>query len=224
MLILLPMLAELAGGPPRRAQAAPLAALSATDTFGYFADNGTLINLNICDDAGSTEISFGSPESFSTAISFTNFTFPFYEKTRDTFHVSINGLITFSDSTLEPYDHLPMPVDLLPNDLVAPFWTDLELSAGKVCYQDKPDQYVAVEWKNVELTGIAGAFTFQALLYPNGNIQFQYPTSIPKVDYATVGIEDSQGIFGLLAFYNEGGLPVNPGAIFIERPAAWPYG
>lgn len=234
ILIVVPFLSGLAGGAQLTVQAAPLASLPAGDAFGYTA--GALadpIPLSVCANPSSTKIVFsGSPESFFGPISFGEFNFPFYENQYAEFWLSINGLISLTSTDLEAYEHLPIPTDIIPNNLIAPFWTDLDLPSteplGQVCYQNFPadgtnSQYLAVEWNNVKLNDTPGLFTVQALLFKDGDIQFQYSNGIPDVTYATVGIEDGQGIFGLQIYYNEAGLEANK-TIRISRPLSHPSG
>lgn len=227
------VLANLAGMQAKSVQAAPLASLPASDIYGYTAAAAVSIPLNVCDDPESDLIAFPDEtyEGFSNAVAIP-FTFPFYEVNYDNLYASINGLISLAQTNSEPYDPLPLPLDLLPNSLIAPLWTDLILATdgnvmvGKVCanaYTEETSllQYLALEWDQVELNSGSEPFTFQALLFENGDIQYQYALDVPEITTLSVGIEDSEGIFGLRVFSNEAG--VTPGlAIRIVRPAVHP--
>ncbi len=46
------------------------------------------------------------------------------------------------------------------------------------------------------------SYTFQAILYPNGTIVFQYLEMIGDLTSATVGIENTTGTDGLQVVYN----------------------
>ena len=227
------VLANLTGTQAKPVQAAPLATPPPSDIFGYTAATAVSILLNVCDDPESDLIAFPEVtyEGFSNAVAIP-FTFPFYELDYVNLYASINGLISLAQTSSEPYDPLPLPLDLLPNSLIAPLWTDLSLAVngdvtiGKVCanaYTEDASQlqYLAVEWNQVELNSGSEPFTFQALLFENGDIQYQYALDVPEITSLSVGIEDSEGIFGLGIFYNEAG--VTPGlAIRIVRPADHP--
>lgn len=229
------VLANLAGTRAHTAMAAPLVSLPVSDDYGYTAAAGVSIPLSVCDDPESELIAFPEEtyEGFSNAVAIP-FTFPFYELGYVNLYANINGLISLTPTSSEPYDHLPMPLDLLPNNLIAPFWTDLilatdgDMKVGQVCansYTEETSQvqYFALEWDQVELNSGSEPFTFQALLFENGDIQFQYALDVPDVSAVSVGIEDSEGIFGLQAFYNEAG--ITPGsAIRITYPTEHPFG
>lgn len=216
VIIAIAVTAVLPGFPIRTVQAAPLASLPVSDAFGYSANSASLIVLDVCTSGTTVSV---DGEGFSADINPAGFSFPFYEKTKTSLRVSINGLINLTGATEGVSEHVRMPADILPNGLVAPFWSDLELSGGQICYQEVTGQYLAVEWKDVELFPSSTPFTFQALLYQNGDIQFQYLTGMPESTNATVGIEDEKGIFGLPIYYNESGVTADS-AIRITYPAA----
>ncbi|MGQ9556044.1 MAG: hypothetical protein ACUVWR_18230 [Anaerolineae bacterium] len=83
-----------------------------------------------------------------------------------------------------------------------------------------PDRYLAVEWHR--MTNYQGdRFTFQAVLWESGNIDFQYQSMTytqPTTDPAgTIGIEDSFGYYGLQ--YWPPGLVAGGTALRFVRPA-----
>lgn len=219
LLIGLLALSGLAGSLPVSVQAAPLASLPAVDAFGYTPTATTLVVLpaDVC--SSGTVIFSGTEndtEGLSALISPAGFSFPFYEGALSGLYVSINGLIATASSTANIQDQLPLPSDVLPDGLIAPYWTDLTLAGGQVCYRDFTE-YLAFEWKNVE-TSAGTPITFQALLYPNGDIQYQYyGDPLPALDGVTLGIEDNKGIFGMQFHADESG-PIPEAAILIQYP------
>ncbi|GAP15649.1 hypothetical protein LARV_03441 [Longilinea arvoryzae] len=216
LLTLLLVLTGPAGNLPNVVQAAPLASLPSGDSFGYVPSPASPVTLpeDVC-STGTVIFEGVDSESFSSFLDPTGFSFPFYETTATNLRVSVNGLITVTDPNTDVPEHSRLPSDVLPNGLIAPYWTNLNLATGKVCYRSFPE-YLAVEWNNVETTnGIP--LTFQALLYPNGNIMFQYSDPLPSATDTSIGIEDADGIFGMQLHSDEtGSLPDQ--AILISYP------
>lgn len=201
-------------------QAASLASLSWSDEFGYTAEltDGINIVLDVCNDSGHQEVNFSdNPEIFAGPFS-AGFSFPYYENSYSEIYISLNGLLSTTQTDLNTVDNLPTPSDLLPNNIIAPFWMDLTFSetvpTGKVCYVTGTEtvsgrKYLAVEWYQVKPNDINEPFTFQTLLFNDGEILFQYLTLPTDTTNATIGIEDSEGVFGLHLFHNESGLTEN---------------
>ncbi len=194
-LALLLVLTGPAGGLPNVVQAAPVASLPPGDAFGYQTSPTTRVTPpeDVC--LTGTSVFSTDTESFSLPIPI-GFDFPFYETTITDLRVSINGLITVITPNADVPAPLPLPSNVVPNGLIAPYWTDLSLlTSGKVCYRTFTD-YMAIEWNAVQTTsGIP--ITFQTLLFPNGNILFQYSDPLPSASGASIGIEDAEGIFGM---------------------------
>ena len=69
--------------------------------------------------------------------------------------------------------------------------------------------------------GSPDQLTFEAILYENGNIVFQYQQLNGVVNQMTVGIEDADGVDGLLYLFNAGGLSVSKAIRFTRPPAQY---
>ena len=129
--------------------------------------------------------------------------FNFYGVSKTSIKISSNGYLTFgSDGTDFTNDPIPDPTD--PNDLIAPFWDDLNPSSGGEVYYyyDQTDDVFIVEWYQIPHYGGSGVYTFEALLYPNGDIVYQYQSMSGTLNSATIGIENSTGNDGLQVTYN----------------------
>jgi len=155
------------------------------------------------------------------------FSFKFYENTYSKVYISTNGLLTFgSGGSYARNEYIPHVT--APNNVIAPLWDDLALqvesvpTVGKIYYKlsgSSPNRIFVVQWQDVILrVGEGGTLTFQALLYENGDIKFQYQTLNGSTGEATIGIEDADGIDGLLFAYNSAG-PSEGQAILFQRPA-----
>jgi len=91
-----------------------------------------------------------------------------------------------------------------PNDLIAVFWDDLNPSSeGEVYYYyDAANDRVIVEWSGVPQYPSSGSLTFEAILYSDGKILFQYNSMSGDLTSATIGIENSDASIGLPVVYN----------------------
>ncbi len=152
------------------------------------------------------------------------FSFPYYENTYTQVYVSPMGYLTFADQWVDPQSEIPYPGE--PNNIIAPYWTNLEYSLnsinGKAYYLfggSAPNRYLLVEWYRV-MDG-ANRYTFEVMLYENGNFTFQYQ-QMQYLDYtytcAAEGMEDRDGIVGLAYLNFCDPMPTNK-AVRFYRPA-----
>lgn len=188
-------------------------------SYGWFdASLGTVVDFGVGghDDGSAGPINLG-------------FNFKFYENSYPQIYISTNGILTFGGGGTFARNE-DIPVDTEPNNLIAPFWDDLAVGSpfnlGQVYYQlagSSPNRSFVVQWDAVtRRVGSGGILTFQAILFENGDIKFQYQTLDGETNDATVGIEDADGIDGLLYTYNSSsGLAANK-AILFQRPAPGP--
>ena len=188
------------------------AASTPTATFGYtiekfesqtywkdISTSGTDVPLSASDDGVSASISLP-------------FAFKYFEHTPTSLIVCSNGFIsldpTFADCAFAN-EHIPL--DVLPNDIIAVFWDDLivgESNSGKVLVQNfgsVPNRYVVIEWFEVTRLGSDDLLTFQIVLYENGGIDLNYQVVNGDATQNTVGIEDRDGVDGIEAFYRGSG-------------------
>jgi len=131
------------------------------------------------------------------------FTFNFYGVDYTTVRVCTNGFLSFTSAS-DAYTNQHIPQSGEPNALLAPFWDDLNPSAGGAVYMmqlESPRRFI-VEWEAVPHYNNSGSpETFQVILYPDGRFLYQYqqlgdPTS------CTVGCENAEGTDGQEVVYN----------------------
>jgi subtilisin family serine protease len=129
--------------------------------------------------------------------------FPFYGVNKTSVKISSNGYLTFgTDGTDYSNDPIPDPTD--PNDFIAPFWDDLNPSVGGEVYYyyDSANDRFIVEWFEVPHYFYGGPYTFEAILYPDGEMLFQYLSMVSRLDEATIGIENADASIGLQVVYD----------------------
>ena len=185
------------GIPPQKGQGGP-------DNFGHMwidsdEPGGPIYDWVEISGVG-TPLNFGDDDSLTVSLPFP---FDFYGNTKNSVKIASNGYLTFgSDGTDYSNDPIPDPDD--PNDLIAPFWDDLNPSAdGQVYYyNDEANGRFIVEWHNVPHYYNEGSYSFEAILYPDGEILFQYQNMNGDLTSATIGIENSNASDGLQVVYN----------------------
>ena len=187
------------------------------DTFEFlWIDVTAGTNLNLTDDA-TASIDIGFP-------------FTFYGVKYDKVNISANGFMYFS-GLAGSYDNASIPSDPAPNNLIAPFWDDLNpgVPGAGVWYLlegDAGSQRLTVAWLDVPHFPNTGAVSFEATLYEGTNeIKFQYQdVGFGNSTYnngvsATVGVEHRDGAIGTQYSFNELVIPDNS-AILFSLPAS----
>ncbi len=133
-----------------------------------------------------------------------SFDFPFYGEMKTSATVSSNGFLSFGTEAWH-YSNSELPDADEPNDGIYPLWDDLTTTnSGDVYFYDDTDNNRAIlQWQDVpHLNGDDGPYTFQLILYPNGNMLIQYQSLGTGVVDCTVGIENADGSMGLMYHYN----------------------
>src|SRR5262249_24548160 len=137
-------------------------------TFENISATGTVISGLTGTDDASVSIPIG-------------FNFPFYGTTNNSVFVSSNGLLTFGSANTE-YSNADLTTDPT-QAAIAPFWDDFLISGGtssSVRYQvlgSGISQHLTIQWNQVTFFsgGTSGdTLTFEAQLYADGRIQFNY--------------------------------------------------
>jgi hypothetical protein len=141
------------------------------------------------------------------------FAFPFYGYSAySQIYVCSNGFTTFSSGQIPQYSNASIPSTEAPNNLVCPYWDDFyPPSGGNIYYHyDAPNNRFIIEFAEVPHISGGGSYTFEMILYPNGDIDLMYNQLIHGTpNSATVGIENADGTSGVQVTYNGSG-PLNP--------------
>jgi hypothetical protein len=130
------------------------------------------------------------------------FSFPFYGTNFTTVRVCTNGWLSFtSTSTLAGNQPLPAG-GTNPNNLVAPFWDDLDFRVTGDCYYYNDGSRFIVSWVNAPHLTSGGPYTFQVILYPSGEIRYQYLDMVSRLNECTIGIQNATRTIGLQVAHN----------------------
>jgi hypothetical protein len=143
------------------------------------------------------------------------FRFPFFDELFQRVKISVDGYLSFGDGSL-PYPNTdPIPTALPPNNILAPYWTDLSIrtcgDAGvggvwTLTVGSGPEERFVIEWRAVHSATCSDAtaediLSFEAVLTPTGGITFVYQSLPESVDGSaetvpTVGVENEDGSAG----------------------------
>ncbi len=194
-----------------------------TDQFGYALD--ATIPFSWTSPISGTQVIFSGEDDSITGTIDIGFHFPFYENAYSQLSISTNGVIFLGSGSTDP-NNQPAPQDTPPNNYIAPFWDDLvvggSFNPGNVRYLSggsAPDRFFVVAWNDVTRLGSSDALTFEAVLHESGDIEFQYLVMGGDLEQATVGIEDADGMDGLVYLHNAPGLGDAQAVRFVRPPA-----
>jgi len=148
------------------------------------------------------------------------FNMPFYGNTFNQVNVCTNGFLSFT-SLDAPYTNQSIPNASAPQNLIAPFWDDLNPSNGGTIYYyaDSANNRFIVQYQDVPHYPSGNPEVLQVILYADGRIVYQY-SDISVTDSCTIGIQNSTGDDGLQVVYNASYLHNNM-AIQFAIPEPW---
>ena len=148
------------------------------------------------------------------------FNFKFYGEVKYHVYLSSNGFITFDNITEDTYTNDPIPTPGMPDNIIAPFWDDLDGSSqGTVYYQQTPNKLI-IQYTDWQRYPASGSLTFQIVLQSNNQIYFYYNDMASTLNSSTVGIENMDGTDGL-QIANNAAYVQNDLAVQISAEPEW---
>lgn len=151
--------------------------------------------------ATGTQLALTGNNSISGKVSI-GFDFPFYGQPYTEFRVCTNGWLSFSTYSVA-YNNVSLPSNLAPRSLIAPLWDDLNFQPdSKVFFENQTNKAIILFQDVYRVTG-EGPYTFEVILYDNGNIVLQYLNLTGINHDYTVGIQNQFGDDGLTIAYNQ---------------------
>lgn len=162
-------------------------------------NNGPPTNIKDPNGAGDGEDeSLGDDNSVNVPLPFI---FRFFGNSMTSVDIASNGYLTFGSSG-NVFTNTSIPNPSLPNNLIAPFWDDLDPTAGgTVHYRSSPTQFI-VQYTGIKRFGTSEAETFEVILNADGSIVYQYLTMTGGLNSSTVGIENATGTAGIQVAFN----------------------
>lgn len=150
--------------------------------------------------------------------------------TIETLAISTNGLVvtnpTDDDTSANTYSPQKLPLNNRPNNVIAPFWTDLVLGSGVSdgdiffgIVDNDLDTWVVIEWWNATEYGQASpTYTFSLWLKEGSDeahINYASLGELPTL--LSVGVEDARGASGVNHFFSgTGEAPSSNSSLLID--------
>jgi uncharacterized repeat protein (TIGR01451 family) len=148
------------------------------------------------------------------------FNFEYFANIYDSIYVNSNGYLSFSKGYPETGTNTIIPFIDEPNNILAACVMDLNLDTlihndAKIYYGGDNNKFVVTYYHAYVNNNLNEYITFQIVLYPNGNILYQYnsqeswyplPPSI--AEDALIGIENEMGTKGICYRNNGAGGPI----------------
>lgn len=133
------------------------------------------------------------------------FGFSYYGELFSSLRVGYQGWLSFTSES-GSISNLPIPDSREPNNILAPFWDDLNPNFGGTVYYyaDTANNRFIVQWDAVVHFPDGPPETFQAIVNADGSIVYQYHTMADDSS-CTIGIENGSGTDGLEVVYNSAG-------------------
>ncbi len=159
------------------------------------------------------------------------FTFNFAGTAYGSVRVLSNGGLQFGADTgfFRTFTNTTLPIDKAGSfgggcvadnttKVLMAYWADLDPGhsgvGGGVTWEQKgtaPNRYVVVSWNNVFQYNTSTPYTFQIMLFENGEFKFQYGNSNASGSNATIGVQVDPGDYTLYSFnsgYNANGTAI----------------
>jgi hypothetical protein len=203
------------------------------DQFGYTWDDS--IPISWIDATGGTDTGLNGYSSGDAVGPIPlPFAFNFYENAYPELWINAGGYLAFS--IYDAHSGGPwgtrFPEPGHPSNMIAPLWSTFRLSelgpTNRIYYQSggiTPNRYFVVEWYQVAYanppSGGAKVFTYEVILYENGDIRFQYQTISSGsywCDDVAIGMENANGYDGL-TYLDWCQVPPSGRAVHFTRPA-----
>jgi hypothetical protein len=148
------------------------------------------------------------------------FDFKYYGETKTELYVNTNGVISFINITENIFTNDPIPTSGIPDDMIAPFWDDLDgRTQGNVYYKQEGNKFI-IQFTNWQKYSGTGSLTFQVVLQSNNRIYFYYENMAVSLTSCTVGIENNSGSDGL-QITNNAAYIENQLAVLISADPEW---
>src|SRR5206468_9640813 len=114
---------------------------------------------------------------------------------------STNGFLSFT-SSLADYANQPLPGQGAPENLVAPFWDDLDFRTSGTAVYAADGASFTVQYTGVGRFSAPGRYTFQGTLFRSGEIVFRYLSMTDETQSSTIGIQNDTKTVGLNIAFN----------------------
>ena len=184
----------------------PTDSAGGNDSFGHIwidsdEPGGPVYSWVELSNGTGTEINIGGLNSISNSIQI-GFSVPFYNGAYNSLRVCNNGWISFTTYSVS-YNNTPLPSPLAPRAMIAPLWDNLYFHNDSKAYYLKESNRFIVQWENVFTATGFGPYSFELIIYDNGNLIMQYKNLTNLENAYTVGMQNSNASDGFHIVYNQ---------------------
>ncbi|MEX8494323.1 LamG-like jellyroll fold domain-containing protein, partial [Sphaerotilus sp.] len=151
------------------------------------------------------------------SINFTGgFTFKLAGTSYSSVRILSNGMLQFGADTgfMRNYTNTTLPAGNAvaasgcaagaTTNMLMPYWADMDpRTGGTVTWEQKgsaPNRYFVVSWNSVFQFATSTPFTFQIILYENGEFKYQYGNANATGTNATIGVQISSSDYTLFSY------------------------
>ncbi len=152
-------------------------------------------------DGNGTEIPISGLNVISDPLP-VEFPVSFYGSSYSTLRVCSNGWISFTTYSVS-YNNTALPSILAPRTMIAPLWDNLNMhNDSKIYYLSETGRFT-IQWEKMYTATGYGPYTFEVILYNNGNIFMQYKDLTTLEPSYTVGLQNQDAGDGFHIAYNQ---------------------
>ena len=193
------------GEEDKRDGASPVEGMGGPDNFGYVwidSDEPGGPTFNWQDITGTgTPVTLMDDDFIEVPLPFT---FSFYGVDKNSVKIVSNGFLNLGIGAIN-FTNAPIPDPAIPNDIICPFWDDLNPADGGTIHYFGSQAEFTVQYTDVPHysgAGVLGLYTFQVILNRNGTMLYQYLDMRQTITSATIGIENTDASDGLEIVFN----------------------
>ena len=132
------------------------------------------------------------------------FDFSYYGQMYDQVYLNSNAFLGFlpENVNMSAFTNTVIPTQSVPNNIICPFWADMDGSNGGTVYTMQDDNEFVIQFDDWHYYSGEGSITLQLRLRRGGRITVLYESMTGATNGATVGIENATGTDGLQVVYN----------------------
>ncbi|MDK9698890.1 MAG: S8 family serine peptidase [bacterium] len=186
-------------------------------------DTGTTVAYRRSTDVGGPTFNWIDATSGSIGISGDDqlggpytlpFNFPFYGGQFNQVWMCTNGWLSLTATNDSSYSNSPLPSNAH-NAFLAVFWDDLLVQSPGVMYvfMDEANGRAVFSWDGIRRYASGTSLNFQAILYADGRVLYQYGTMSGTLNSATIGMQNETRTRHLTVLHNTT-VPANHAILF----------
>ncbi len=131
------------------------------------------------------------------------FTFSLYGTAYTQMWIGYNGWLTFENPGANQALHQQQLPYTVMQSFLTPLWSHYQSGSGTVRYTFNR-QYCLISWEGMQRYQMTGSsYTFEAMLYPDGSIVYQYQTAVEADTVCCSGVQSSDHTMYLNAIHRE---------------------